>query len=145
MSAILIRYSIVRALPISASLFIDTHQSILKGRDSARKLVEAITPSGILEVEGGLETALGVVVFVNFILVGMFIYFFSTAFVSNMNFEYMSLETDPSCPECCEDIRIAFEAEWALDDSGYWSSNPRWGFAGSMVSADLIIRWSFYD
>jgi hypothetical protein len=60
----------------------------------------------------------------------VWVYQFVISYQSGLAGSYMSLSND----DYCDPVQISFQDEWALDDGGYWSSNPRWGFAASMLS-----------
>ena len=62
----------------------------------------------------------------------VWVYQFVISYQSGLAGSYMSLSND----DYCDPVQISFQDEWALDDGGYWSSNPRWGFAASMASGE---------
>lgn len=66
-----------------------------------------------------------------FLCIAVFALQFAQAWDAATRVSFMSLDVDAGE---CEPVKISFQQKWELDDSGYWSSSPRWGFAASMLA-----------
>jgi len=100
----------------------------------SRAGLEAVAPKEIKDVDGGVDRACSVILFVQIILLGAYAWFGFTGYEDCRRVRYLSLVPEDTCVEVKRSINDVFR----LDDSGYWDSSYEWAFADSMVSGAFV-------
>ena len=112
------------------------------GRASLRRFpsidqfVREKAPEGIRNMRRGVESTFCLIILLQAMLMGIWAWSFATAFIGSQESRFLSLEVsyDPLNGEpLCSEVPVSLNEEYSLDDYGFWSTNPKWGFASTML------------
>ena len=90
------------------------------------------------QVPGAVERACCIIVLCQLLLVFSYGYFAQDAFLKCLEIEYLSLKESPTCDQ----VTIAMNDVFIIDDSGYWDTAFEWAFADSQLAAAFVVSSS---